>query len=376
MVNFDNAATTFPKPISVKNAALFGITKYGGNPGRSGHDLSLMTANAVYNARKCCAEFFGAEVENTIFTLNCTHALNLAIKGILASGDHVIMSNMEHNSVSRPIFALSKQGCSFSIAKVTSDYFETVENFRTLITPSTKAIVCTIASNVTGQVLPYKGIAELCKKSGICFICDAAQGAGILPIRLSDGFNIICCAGHKGLFGITGTGLLITDGKFPLKTIIEGGTGSTSLELEQPDFLPDRLESGTINTVGALTLGAGVEFVKKFSVAKIHSVESDFCNILINGISQSGRYKIYRNSCSEYVPIVSFNLGGVCPAELAAKLNNCGFALRGGIHCAALAHNALGTAPDGTVRFAPSIFNSREQVYNLVTVLKKYEKSL
>ena len=374
LVNFDNAATTFPKPITVQNAALTAITKYGGNPGRSGHSLSLETAKAVYSARNKCAEFFGAETENVIFTLNCTHALNLAIKGIMAQGGHIITSNMEHNSVSRPIYALSKHNCKYDIAVVSNSDEETIANFEKLITIETKAIICTVASNVTGQILPYKRIAQLCKKYNLCFIVDGAQGCGILPIKLSDGINIICTAGHKGLYGPTGTGLLVTDAKFPLETIIEGGTGSTSLELQQPDFYPDRLESGTINTVGAIALGAGVDFVKRTGVSKIYAHEDSLCNQFLNGIKLINGIKIYRNDYCSYVPIVSFNLAELNANEVTQILSDRGFGLRGGLHCAALTHKALGTAPDGTVRFAPSIFNTKEQVFSLINVIKQISK--
>lgn len=374
LVNFDNAATTFPKPTVVRNAAMTAMTTFGGNPGRSGHSLSINTAKAVYNARNTCAKFFGAETENVVFTLNCTHALNLAIKGIMGNGGHIITSNMEHNSVSRPIFALSKHGCSYDIAKVSKNDDETVANFEALIANDTKAIACTVASNVTGQILPYKRLAALCKKYKICFIVDGAQGCGILPIKLSDGINIICTAGHKGLYGPTGTGLLITDGQFPISAIIEGGTGSSSLELEQPDFLPDSLEAGTINTVGAIALGAGVDFVNKMQIRNIYSHEEKLCNQFINGISPIKGISIYRNSNCAYVPIVSFNLVGYTANELAQVLSDKGFGLRGGLHCAALTHNALGTVPDGTIRFAPSIFNTSEQVGSLILIIRQLGK--
>jgi selenocysteine lyase/cysteine desulfurase len=176
------------------------MVNYGGNPGRAGHKLSMETAQAVFTSRLKCAEFFGAEPENVIFTLNCTHALNLAIKGIVSPSAHLITSDIEHNAVLRPVHAASKENnISYSIARTTNNEDETVRNFEKLINSRTKAIVCTSASNVTGKILPFKRIAEMCQKRGICFILDAAQGAGILPMTLSDGINIICAAGHKGL---------------------------------------------------------------------------------------------------------------------------------------------------------------------------------
>lgn len=371
LVNFDNAATTFPKPISVKNAAFTFFSDYGGNPGRSGHTLSLKTSEQVYKVRALCASFFGAEPENIVFTLNCTNALNIAIKGIIKENDHIIISNLEHNSVSRPVYALSQKNCTYSVAHVDADDEITLNNFEQLINTNTKAIVCTLASNVTGQILPYKRIGELCKKNNICFIADGAQGCGILPLKLSDGINIICTPGHKGLYGPTGTGLLITDGKYYINHIIEGGTGSTSLELEQPDFLPDSLESGTVNTLGILGLGAGIKFVNENTVNKIFHHEDMLCKQFISGVKNTPKIIIYRNSKANYAPIVSFNIKGMAANELAQILSDNGFCLRGGLHCSSLAHKSLGTAPDGTVRFAPSFFNNQAQVNNLINVLKK-----
>lgn len=231
IINFDNSATSFPKPETVKNAALTAMTRYGGNPGRSGHKLSLETAAAVYDARQTAADFFGAEADNIVFTLNCTHALNQAIKGVMEryDGGHIIISSLEHNSVARPVHALyQKKKCVYSIAEVSADDDETVNNIRDLITPKTKLIAFTLGSNVTGRIIPYKRIADLCRKHEICFIGDGAQVCGVLPVKLSDGINIICTAGHKALYGPAGTGLLVTDGKYNIAPLMQGGTGSSS----------------------------------------------------------------------------------------------------------------------------------------------------
>ena len=377
MINFDNAATTFPKPNSVKSAVISGLTVYGGNPGRSGHKLSMDTAAAIYNERDRIAKFFGAITENVIFTLNCTHALNLAIKGVMQASGHIIISTLEHNAVSRPVHALSKNSeVEYSVARVCVDDDETIRNFEELIQPDTKAIACTLASNVTGQILPYKRIGELCKKHNICFIADGAQACGILPIKLSDGINILCTAGHKGLYGATGTGLMITDGTFEIAPLMEGGTGTSSLDLNQPDIYPEALESGTLNTIGILSLGAGVEFIQKESCKKIYNHENLLCDIFINGLSEDKNFIIYRFLKASYVPIVSFTLKGMPAEALAAVLDGYGFELRGGFHCAALAHYSLGTDLDGTVRFAPSYFNTESQVLLLVNRLKKISQSL
>lgn len=375
MINFDNSATTFPKPRSVKAASAAALEKYGGNPGRGGHAISLASANAVFRARENIADFFGASPENVVFTLNCTHALNLAIKGVLKPGDHVIISSFEHNSSARPVHALSKSGVKYSIAEVFPESALTVESFRSLIRPDTKAIVCTIGSNVTGQIMPFLELGMLAEKHGLCFIADGAQACGVIPVKLSDGINILCTAGHKALYGPTGTGLLISDGKFPITPIMEGGTGSASIELEQPDFLPDSLESGTVNTAGIIALNAGVDFVRKLTLKKIFTHETALCRQFISGISDLDSVIIYRERNANYLPIVLFNIKGMPSDETASALNDMGFALRGGLHCSGLAHKSLGTLPNGGVRFAPSVMNSSAEVAKLVSAVRKLAAS-
>lgn len=375
MINFDNSATTFPKPRSVKAASAAALEKYGGNPGRGGHAISLASANAVFRARENIADFFGASPENVVFTLNCTHALNLAIKGVLKPRDHVIISSFEHNSSARPVHALSKSGVKYSIAEVFPESALTVESFRSLIRPDTKAIVCTIGSNVTGQIMPFLELGMLAEKHGLCFIADGAQACGVIPVKLSDGINILCTAGHKALYGPTGTGLLISDGKFPITPIMEGGTGSASIELEQPDFLPDSLESGTVNTAGIIALNAGVDFVRKLTLKKIFTHETALCRQFISGISDLDSVIIYRERNANYLPIVLFNIKGMPSDETASALNDMGFALRGGLHCSGLAHKSLGTLPNGGVRFAPSVMNSSAEVAKLVSAVRKLAAS-
>lgn len=373
-VYFDNAATSFPKPPSVKSAVMLSLDEYGGNPGRGGHIYSLKAAQKVYSARCTAADLFGAEPENVVFTQNCTHALNLAIKGIVEKGDSIVISSMEHNSVARPCFALAKEDVNVDIAKVGVTDEETVDNFKSLINEKTKCVVVTAASNVTGKILPIREIAMLTSRVGACLIVDAAQAAGVIPIVLSMGMNIICCAGHKGLCGPTGTGLLITDGKFPLKTVIEGGTGATSLELTQTDFMPEHLESGTLNTCGIMGLEAGMKYVGMMGIDNIYHHENALCDIFLDGVNNIDSVITYRKG-GGFVPIVSFNLCNMYAHELATALSKEGFALRGGLHCAPLAHKTIGTLPEGTVRFSPGVFNSQKDTVLLVNTIKKLAKS-
>lgn len=382
IINFDNAATTYPKPENVKKAALNAMEKFGGNAGRGGHALAMRTSEAVYSARETIAEFFDAQPENVVFALNCTHALNMAIQGVMHGGGHLIISGMEHNSASRPAAELARnKKITLSIAQVYPDDRRTVESFRSLIHDDTKAVVCTLASNVTGQILPYREIAEICRERNICFIADGAQACGILDVKLSDGINILCTAGHKGLYGITGTGLLITDGKYKIKPVMQGGTGSASSSLIQPDFLPDSLESGTLNITGAMTIKAGIEFINKIGREKIFAHEDRICRSFINSLRKNRDIVIYRNPESSYVPIVSFNIKGVMPEKTASLLAQKGYCLRAGYHCSALAHTQLGTE-NGTVRFAPSVFSSENDALQLaelvknVTVSEKYKKTI
>lgn len=370
IVNFDNAATTFPKPPEVRLAVEKALVRYG-SAGRGGHPIAARTSEMVYAARETAADFFGAQPEQVAFTLNCTHALNLAIQGMAQGGGHFVISDMEHNSVLRPVYALAKKGkIRYSIAAVKETPAETVQSFRSQLRPDTKAVICMLASNVTGQILPWREIGAICQQRGICFIADGAQGCGTLPVKLSDGINILCTAGHKGLYGITGTGLLISDGKFPLPPLMQGGTGSISNQPEQPDFLPDSLECGTLNVIGAASVKAGIEFVRKKGIPEIFRAESALCGLLAERLRSIPNVIVYRSPRAEYAPIVSFNIRDLPSEETAQLLAKEGFCLRAGLHCAPLAHHRLGTE-NGTVRFAPSVFSRPQDVLRLAEAVRR-----
>ena len=372
MINFDNSATTYPKPQSVRNAVALAVERFGGNPGRSGHEISKAAAVQVYNVREKAAKLFGAEVENVAFTQNCTYALNMAIKGLLQYGGHTVISSLEHNSASRPVYNLYKtRDVSYSIAKIEADDDRTIDNFRRLINKDTKCLICTAASNVTGQITPYKHLAELAHEHGIAFVCDCAQASGVLGVTLADGMDFICTSGHKGLYGPAGTGLLITNGEFPLSTIIEGGTGATSAELSQTDTMPEKLESGTVNTVGIMGLGKGIDFVNYKTQQKIKAHESALCEQLLSALKRHKSITVYRSEGASYAPIVAFNIGEYSSEQVTEYLNSRGFALRGGLQCSALAHHSLGTLLTGVVRFSPSAFNDRRQVNMLISEIDR-----
>ena len=370
MIYLDNAATTFPKPPQVIAAIKNALVEYGGNPGRAGHALSLKTAEAVFCARQKCADFFNAEVDNTIFTLNCTHALNIAIKGVAVPKCHYVMSDIEHNAASRPIHAVTKAyGGSYSIAKTFDDDDETLRSFEAQITTKTNAVVCTAASNVTGKIMPFSRLAKMCREKGVCFILDAAQGGGVIPIRVGDGVNFICCSGHKGLYGPMGTGLLVADGKYKLRTFMEGGTGSNSHSLEQPLDLPDRYESGTVNTPGVIGLGCGIDFVNKIGFERIYSCERKLCELFVQEVSQNKRIKLYFDNFDGRVPLVPFNIVGTESSSAARSLSEKGICVRGGLHCAFMAHKKIGTLETGAMRMAPSVFSGKKEVMALVKKL-------
>lgn len=381
MIYLDNAATTYPKPREVYRKWQTAMSVCGANPGRSGHEFSMKTAEAVFKSREICADFFGAQPQNTVFTLNCTHALNFAIKGIAKKGCHFVTSDMEHNASIRPVYAAVKAvGGSCTMFEALEDVEQTVRNAEHAIRPNTAALICTAASNVIGLRTPIKELAELCKRRGICFIVDAAQGAGVLPITLSDGVNIICAAGHKGLYGPMGTGLMITDGSFPLNTIIEGGTGSASESVLQPDFTPDRFESGTINTAGAVALSEGVNFVKRHTPEVILNHELMLCEQFCRAAEHIDDIIVYNpitpQNREKYAPVVSFNFDRLSSEEGARLLSEHGFYMRGGLHCAPLAHKKIGTISGGAIRFSPSAFNNAREVDMLTAALRRLCKTI
>ncbi|MBQ6634623.1 MAG: aminotransferase class V-fold PLP-dependent enzyme [Ruminococcus sp.] len=370
MVYFDNSATSFPKPVSVRRACETALERYGANPGRSGHALSVETAKKVYEVRNLAAGMFGAQPENVAFTPNCTYALNMAIKGMMQYGGHIIISPYEHNSSARPAFRLTQTaGVRLSVFEMGRDDEQTLKNIRSLIRRDTKCVCVTAASNVTGRIMPIREIAALCKSEGICFIVDGAQACGVVPLSLADGMNFICAAGHKGLYGPTGTGLLISDGEYALSTIIEGGTGVTSAQLEQTADMPERLESGTLNTVGILGLGEGIRFVRRKGTEVIRAHEEKLCRQFIEGIKGIRGVRLYEPDVPR-APIVAFNIGERHSEETAKLLGDRGFALRGGLQCAPLAHRAIGTLGQGVVRFSPSAFNSVRQTEALIMAVR------
>ena len=370
MIYFDNGATSFPKPRQVAAAVSSAFNLYGANPGRSGHEMSMNTAIKVFEAREAIADLFKVQnPQEVVFTLNCTHAVNMALKGALRTGDHVIISDLEHNAVLRPIHALARSGViTYNIAETFPEHSKTIASFARYITPNTKMIACTHASNVFGIVLPIEGIAQLCKERNIMFLVDAAQTAGVLELKPRCwGIDFLCAAGHKGLYGPSGTGVLVTPHGSSMETIIEGGTGSFSASYEQPDEMPDRFESGTINTMGVLGLGAGVRFVRDKTVEEIYTHEIKLTLETLAALRDTPGIELYTPSFGfgTHVPVLPFNIEGKSSEETTALLSDKGFALRGGLHCAPLAHYKFDTLERGCVRASFGAFNTIKQVNRL-----------
>ncbi len=373
MIYLDNAATTGKKPPQVINAVNIAMQKYSANPGRSGHALSESAAMLVYDARKKVGDFFSCDAENVIFTGNCTLALNMAIKGNIKQGDHIIISSYEHNAVLRPVYKLALDGIAeFDVASVTVGNSDATFNaFERLIKPNTKMIICTHASNVTGEILPILRLSALCKENGILFVVDAAQTAGIVPIDMKNGIDYLCIAAHKGLYAPMGMGILLTN-KEPQNTLIEGGTGTFSNMFAQPSDMPERLESGTLSVPLIAGVKAGVEFLKGKGLDKIHSHEISLLQILYDKLTTLRNVIFYteRPIAEKFAPVLSFNLEGKNSMQVAEKLSQKGIAVRAGLHCAPLAHKTIGTEDIGTVRVCPSVYNTKNDVLALFEAVK------
>ena len=376
MIYFDNGATTFPKPILVKKAAEEYFYKYGGNPGRAGHSLSVKTSEKIFEVRTKLKDMFGAKSEeNVIFTANCTDSCNMVINGYLKKGDHVVISDLEHNAVARPVYRLYKEGLiSYDVAETFGNTDKTVENIKAKIKDNTKLVITTHASNVLGMVLPIRKIGELCHEKNILYMVDAAQSGGLLPINIAlDNIDFLCLAGHKSLLGAAGVGVLITDKGELLRPSRVGGTGSMSFSLNCPDFTPDRLECGTLNTLGIICLGGGMDYINSIGMDKIYKNEIKLAQALYEKISQNKNLAIYSDypENENSMPMVTFNLKGVYSEELCERLNERGFCLRGGLHCSPLAHKKVNTTDMGAVRAVIGPFNNLEDVSKLGRILEK-----
>ena len=381
MIYLDNSATSYPKPECVTQAVLNSFHKFGANSGRGAYEMAIDTTEQIYKCRKKVADFFNADdIENVIFTYNCTTALNMAIKGLASNNAHFVISDLEHNAVLRPLETLKQRGiCDYSIAKVSVEDYQTLKNFKNKIQSNTVAIICTGASNVFGIIPPYKMLSNLAHKNNLLFVMDCSQIAGTVPIDMKkDGIDILCCAGHKGLMGPTGTGLLILNKKVHLNSIIEGGTGSNSMSATQPDILPDKFESGTPNVQGVIGLSSALDYIVKSNVRKIYEHESSLSKYLHNNLGKIENVVLYTDfydNRQHLAPILSFNIKNMHSEDVAERLSSVGICVRAGLHCAPLAHKKFGTEKIGTVRISPSFFTKKSDIDFLIKSVIKIAKS-
>ena len=376
-VYFDNAATSWPKP----GGTIEAITRYnsvvGGNPGRSGHRLSVEAGRIMLDTRDLLAELFNiGDPFQIVFQRNATAALNLAIFGLAGNGGHIITSGMEHNSVMRPLRCLEKNGAQITVVPCSEKGELDPDLVRKAIRPDTRAIIMTHASNVTGTIMPVKEVGQIAREQGIPFCVDSAQSAGALPVDVEAmNISLLAFTGHKSLFGPQGTGgLYIKKGMENLVPPREmGGTGSRSEFEEQPDFMPDMYESGTPNTIGIAGLGAGVDFILKQGIENIRRREVSITRQFLEGAEEIPGIKIFGpDKAQERTSVVSFNIEGASPSEVSERLDEEFLIMsRPGLHCAPSAHATIGTFPTGTVRFSFGYFTSAGQIDHALNAVRQ-----
>ncbi len=380
MIFLDNAATSFPKPESVYQAIDHFNRHIGANPGRSGYATAREASKIVAETRDLLAQLFHIDDPNQIvFAANATEALNLGLKGLLSSSDHVITTATDHNSVLRPLRSL-EENIGIEVTRVKCDQigFVDPEDVRSALRPDTRLVCMTHASNVTGTIHDINTVSELVHQNGTLLMVDAAQTAGCLPIDVQEmRIDLLAFTGHKGLFGPQGTGGLYIRPGVEIKPLREGGTGSESSSDHQPARMPDRFEAGTLNTPGLAGLGAGVRFILDAGVVKIHEHESELAQRLITQLPAIEGVSIHGPTNSEKrTAVISFTVPGWPPLNLAHLLaSGFGIATRSGLHCAPLIHHYLGTANTGTVRVSIGYFNTAEDIDALCAALRQIVSS-
>ncbi|GAA4724416.1 aminotransferase class V-fold PLP-dependent enzyme [Brevibacillus fulvus] len=380
IIYLDNAASTWPKPAGVKEAMAEVIDHYAANPGRGGHALSKRAGKTLFQTRAQLSRLFGIKNPNNLFFfLNATQALNQAIKGYLQAGDHVISTTIEHNAVRRPLEYMRRtKNVEITYIAPREDQLFYAEDFRQAVQANTRLIVVSHASNLTGLILPVEEIGKIAREHSIPLLVDASQTAGILPIDVeSMNIDMLAFPGHKGLYGPQGTGGLYINDSLELEPLIHGGTGSQSESVDQPQKRPERFESGTVNTVGLAGLLAGANFVLERGVEEIHKHEWTLARMTMEGLSQLSGIKMYGPGLDiERVGVVSFNIEGIDATEVSFILDQqYGIATRAGYHCTPLAHQTVGTDKEGAVRVSFGIFNTEQDVRDLLQAVKEIKEA-
>ncbi|NFL97489.1 aminotransferase class V-fold PLP-dependent enzyme [Clostridium botulinum] len=381
-VYLDNAATTYPKPEKVYSSILNYMKNVGASPGRGGYENALTGDRMVYKCRQSLINLFNFnKIENVVFTSNITASLNILIKSIVKDGWHVITSSMDHNSVIRPLVSLEKSNkIELDILNCSEEGLINIEDFKNAIKDSTRLVVLSHASNIVGTIQPLEAIGKICKEKGIYFIIDSAQTAGVLPLNFQNlNCNALAFTGHKSLLGPQGIGGFIIDDELNniATNFIEGGTGSLSESTLQPDFLPDKFESGTMNTPGIAGLLAGIEYINKEGLNAIKEREEYLSREFINGLLNIDSVKVYGPlDASLRTATISINSSKIDNSELGFLLDSeFGIMVRTGLHCAPLAHKTIGSFPQGTLRFSFGAFNDVKDInyalYALNSILNR-----
>ena len=366
MIYLDNAATSFPKPPSVIREVNRCLGGYCGNPGRSSHALALAAADKIFETREKVSDFVGSEkCENVIFTPNVTYALNLLIKGLIQGKCHCITSDLEHNSVLRPLYkALDKHGGTLSVFDSDKPLIESIVP---LIREDTKLIICTLCSNVNGKILNFSELSRIAEEYKLHLVIDASQYLGHRQINLKDMYyTAICSAGHKALFGIQGSAFAIIKNTEVFETLTEGGSGVDSFSQTMPMLLPERYEAGTVSTPAIASLGAGIDFIQSVGLSNVEKKLENLTKVLEYELSAIPEIKTYGANNG----IAAFNVADYPSSHVAEYLDKFGIATRSGFHCAPLMHKKLGTEKLGAVRVSLSYFNSEKDIYTFIKVLK------
>ncbi|MCD5417322.1 aminotransferase class V-fold PLP-dependent enzyme [Candidatus Bipolaricaulota bacterium] len=383
MIYLDNAATSWPKPLQVSRAMDAFLTDVGGSPGRSSHRLAIEAGRIVYHARELLAELFAVnDPLRILLGPNATYFLNLALHGLLRPGDHVITSSMEHNAVMRPLRYLERCGVDLTVLRCSKQGELNPLEVTRSIRPQTTMIVLNHSSNVTGGILSIAQMGQIARKHNLIFLVDAAQTAGVWPIDIEkESIDLLVFTGHKGLYGPPGTGGMVVGSRVKFETmtpLIFGGTGSRSSEEEQPDFLPDRYESGTPNTVGLAGLAAGIEYLFDKGIENIQHQNAQLTAKLHGGLAEIPRVVVYgKPDFTSRTAIVSFNINGLAPSEVGLRLDeDYNIMCRVGLHCAPAAHKTIGTFPIGTVRFSLGLYTTDHDIEQAIMAVTEIARSV
>ena len=374
MIYLDNAATTLHKPPEVAEAVKNAILT-AGNASRGAHGVSLAASRMVFDTRARLAKLFGCpRADHVVFTANSTEALNIALYGLISAGNHVISTDLEHNSVLRPLYDLQTRGVAVDFVPADKKGNIRYEDMQKLFRPDTKAVVCTHASNLTGNVLDIARIGEMAHAHGALLVVDASQTAGVLPIDMQKmHIDVLCFTGHKGLMGPQGTGGLCIRPGVEVQPLLRGGTGIHSYDRGQPQAYPARLEAGTLNTHGLAGLHAALEFIERHGVQAIGARERALMRRFYDGVRGIPGIAVYGDfEQDERAAIVTLNIRDYASGEVAdALFEDCGIATRAGAHCAPRMHEALGTVEQGAVRFSFAFFNTEDEVDMAVRAVRE-----